>query len=257
MLLLSMMTLLCGCLGLPPVNGVIPQSPMLTRSLALVVNPDDDVRGRGPGGKADDGSTGTPSPKVSVESTGHDCGDGGVRDGGSGETRREVVKIQVVETRGANLFQSLLIGACLGLTPAIRWIPTSLLWAYFAFMYVLSIVLFRLSVRELFWVHRIPSPYLSIPVITLTHSPTLHSIVRSSDHSFIRRSWIRAFESLPGSQLWERTLLLLTDPRRRYKVYSKPHVAFLETVPFGMIARFTILQLVIVGGIYGTWYFRS
>ena len=141
MLLLSMMTLLCGCIGLPPVNGVIPQSPMLTRSLALVVNPDDDVRGRGPGGKADDGSTGTPSPKVSVESTGHDCGDGGVRDCGSGETRREVVKIQVVETRGANLFQSLLIGACLGLIPAIRWIPTSLLWAYFAFMYVLSIVL--------------------------------------------------------------------------------------------------------------------
>ena len=67
-----------------------------------------------------------------------------------------VVPIRVVETRGANLFQSLLIGACLGLTPAIRWIPTSLLWSYFAFM---------------------------------------------------------ALESLPGSQLWERTLLLLTDPK--------------------------------------------
>ena len=105
-----------------------------------------------------------------------------------------VVPIRVVETRGANLFQSLLIGACLGLTPAIRWIPTSLLWSYFAFM---------------------------------------------------------ALESLPGSQLWERTLLLLTDPRRRYKVYEKPHVAFLETVPFRVIAGFTALQLAIVGGIYG------
>jgi len=227
MLLLSLMTLLCGLIGLPPVNGVIPQSPMLTKSLALVVNPDDDASRANGGGGAETGG-----------GDGDRGGDGGGAGGGREEDRRAgdfgtpasgrsigaseasrstttrgkentikkrnkadgavlpvVVPIRVVETRGANMVQSLLIGACLGLTPAIRWIPTSLLWSYFAFM---------------------------------------------------------AFESLPGSQLWERTLLLLTDPRRRYKVYEKPHVAFLETVPYSVIAWFTVLQVTIVGGIYGT-----
>ena len=33
------MTLLCGLLGLPPVNGVLPQSPMHTKALAQVVGP--------------------------------------------------------------------------------------------------------------------------------------------------------------------------------------------------------------------------
>ena len=184
MLLLSLMTLMCGLIGLPPVNGVIPQSPMLTKSLALVV--DERRRERDEKG-------------ASISSGGSGCSDRDV-DGSDGtlnghsNASNDIVPIRVVETRGANLFQSLLIGACLGLTPAIRWIPTSLLWSYFAFM---------------------------------------------------------AFESLPGSQLWERTLLLLTDPSRRHKVYEKPHVAFLETVPFGVIAWFTVLQLVIVGGIYG------
>ncbi|KAL2516926.1 Boron transporter 4 [Abeliophyllum distichum] len=35
-LLLGFMTLLCGLLGLPPSNGVLPQSPMHTRSLAVL-----------------------------------------------------------------------------------------------------------------------------------------------------------------------------------------------------------------------------
>ena len=52
------------------------------------------------------------------------------------------------------LLQSLLVGACLGITPAIKWIPTAVLWGYFAYM---------------------------------------------------------ALESLPGSQFWERILLLFTD----------------------------------------------
>ncbi|CAI9261234.1 unnamed protein product [Lactuca saligna] len=35
-LLLGFMTLLCGLLGLPPSNGVLPQSPMHTKSLAVL-----------------------------------------------------------------------------------------------------------------------------------------------------------------------------------------------------------------------------
>ena len=184
MLLLSLMTLLCGLIGLPPVNGVIPQSPMLTKSLALV--------DAGRGGEGGEGGVGIGNgDNISCHKSPAEDEQGGPK------TAPELVPIRVVETRGANLFQSLLLGACLGITPAIRWIPTSLLWSYFAFM---------------------------------------------------------AFESLPGSQLWERLLLLLTDPRRRYRVFEKPHAAFLETVPFRVIAAFTAIQAAIVGGIYGlTW----
>jgi hypothetical protein len=193
MLLLSLMTLLCGLVGLPPVNGVIPQSPMLTKSLALVSNyPETD--GGGGGGGVDEECAEEGAEEGTMTGTMTGAMTGASRSTSRKDASAVVVPIRVVETRGANLFQSLLIGACLGLTPAIRWIPTSLLWSYFAFM---------------------------------------------------------ALESLPGSQLWERTLLLLTDPRRRYKVYEKPHVAFLETVPFRVIAGFTALQLAIVGGIYG------
>jgi hypothetical protein len=37
-----------------------------------------------------------------------------------------------------------------------------------------------------------------------------------------------AVESLPGSQLWERTLLLATDPKRRGLVLLQEHAAYLQ-----------------------------
>ena len=69
----------------------------------------------------------------------------------------EVDALHIAEQRGSNLIQSLAVGACLGITPAIRCIPSAVLWGFFAFM---------------------------------------------------------AVDSLPGSQLWDRTLLLLTDPKK-------------------------------------------
>lgn len=44
------------------------------------------------------------------------------------------VELAVVEQRLSNLIQALLVAVCLGATPAIKLIPTSLLWGYFAFM---------------------------------------------------------------------------------------------------------------------------
>ncbi|KAF8401256.1 hypothetical protein HHK36_012188 [Tetracentron sinense] len=67
-----------------------------------------------------------------------------------------------------------------------------------------------------------------------------------------------AIESLPGNQFWERILLLFTAPSRRYKyslkVLEEYHATFVETVPFKTIATFTIFQttyLLICFGI--TW----
>lgn len=195
MMLLSVMTLLCGLLGIPPVNGVIPQSPMHSKSLASVKDLDSNRKNKGSKPGIDAGQNeslaGDNSLPGSNKGTDEDASESPHSD------QSDIVKLHISEQRGSGLIQSLGIGACLGLTPAIRWLPTAVLWGYFAFM---------------------------------------------------------ALESLPGSQLWERTLLLLTDPNRRYKVFEKPHLAFLETVPFNVVATFTILQVVIVLGIYGlTW----
>lgn len=39
---------------------------------------------------------------------------------------------------------------------------------------------------------------------------------------------LMAVESLPGSQLWERSLLLATDPKRRGLVLLQEHAAYLQ-----------------------------
>lgn len=79
--------------------------------------------------------------------------------------------LQVREQRVSNLLQSLLVAACLGLTPAIQQIPTGVLWGYFLFM---------------------------------------------------------AVKSLEGSQLWERLLLLVTDPKKRVAIMQQEHAAYMQ-----------------------------
>lgn len=71
----------------------------------------------------------------------------------------------------SNILQSLLVAACLGITPAIQQIPTGVLWGYFIFM---------------------------------------------------------AVESLAGSQLWERLLLLATDPKKRLVIMQQDHAAYMQ-----------------------------
>ncbi|KAK9136621.1 hypothetical protein Sjap_007215 [Stephania japonica] len=63
-----------------------------------------------------------------------------------------------------------------------------------------------------------------------------------------------AIESLPGNQFWERLLLLFTAPSRRYKVLEDYHATFVETVPFKTIAVFTIFQTTYLLVCFGiTW----
>jgi hypothetical protein len=57
-------------------------------------------------------------------------------------------------------------------------------------------------------------------------------------------------KSLPGNQLWERLLLLGTDPRRRRAQLLGPHAPYLQAVPFQVVARFTLLQLGYLAGIW-------
>ncbi|MCO5612548.1 hypothetical protein L7F22_066816 [Adiantum nelumboides] len=123
-LVLSVLILICGLLGVPPANGVLPQSPLHTKNLII-------------SSKWVCVSTSVLSKHnviVSMDQNGMDkkqamhqnAFDKNIGEGG--------IKPEVVEQRLSNILQSLLTGACLGAMPLVRKIPTSVLWGYFAFM---------------------------------------------------------------------------------------------------------------------------
>ncbi|KAL9239779.1 hypothetical protein vseg_014068 [Gypsophila vaccaria] len=229
LLLLGFMTLLCGLLGIPPSNGVIPQSPMHTKSLAtlkhqLLRNRLVATARKSMGNNASLGKLygnmqeayqqmqtplvyQEPSArglKELKESTIQAAASMGQIDAPVDESVFDVEKeidellpVEVKEQRVSNLLQATMVGGCVAAMPILKMIPTSVLWGYFAFM---------------------------------------------------------AIESLPGNQFWERILLLFTAPSRRYKVLEDYHATFVETVPFKSIAIFTIFQTVYLGVCFGiTW----
>ncbi|KAH7652132.1 Bicarbonate transporter eukaryotic protein [Dioscorea alata] len=214
LLVLAIMVLICGLVGLPPSNGVLPQSPMHTKSLAvlkkqlirkkMIKTAKEGIRLQATKsqiyGKMQE-------VFLEMDQGGHtnsvvkeleNLKDAVMRHNGSGgefeshfDPEKQIedahLPVRVNEQRVTNLFQSLLVGACLGAMPVIKMIPTSVLWGYFAYM---------------------------------------------------------AIDSLPGNQFWERILLIFVTPRRRFKVLEGDHVSFVEMVPFKQIAAFTLFQCV-------------
>ena len=126
MVLLALMTLVCGLIGIPPVNGVIPQSPMHTKSLSTV------TLNRGKKGQAQEEMTNKDTREgmngVVLQEPQDSKSDIPIKEDLLSE--EGLIPLQVVEQRGSGLLQSLLIGCCLGITPAIRWIPRAVLWGY-------------------------------------------------------------------------------------------------------------------------------
>jgi len=217
LLLLGFLTLLCGLLGIPPSNGVIPQSPMHTKSLAtlkhqllrnrLVESARESMRTNSSLGQLygnmQEAYHQMQTPLVHQVPSDHGlkelkpstlqlAASMGNIDAPVNETIFDVEKeiddllpVEVKEQRVSNLLQACMVGGCVAAMPFLKLIPTSVLWGYFAFM---------------------------------------------------------AIESLPGNQFWERILLLFTAPSRRFKVLEDYHATFVETVPFGTIAKFTLFQ---------------
>ncbi|KAG2675880.1 hypothetical protein I3760_12G026800 [Carya illinoinensis] len=217
LLLLGFLVILCGLIGIPPSNGVIPQSPMHTKSLAtlkhqllrnkLVVTARQSMCKNSNLGQLYQNMQeaynemqtpltyqipSTLGLKELKESTIQLASSNGYLGAPVDETVFDVDKdiddllpVEVKEQRLSNLLQALMVGSCIAAMPLLRKIPTSVLWGYFAFM---------------------------------------------------------AIESLPGNQFWERILLLFTAPSRRYKVLEEYHATFVETVPFKTIATFTLFQ---------------
>ncbi|KAM7272992.1 hypothetical protein ACFE04_027656 [Oxalis oulophora] len=217
LLLLGFLVMLCGLIGIPPSNGVIPQSPMHTKSLAtlkhqllrnkLVSTARKSIRKNANLGQLyrnmQEAYNEMQTPlvyqmppalglKELKESVIQRASSTGYIDAPVDETVFDVDKdvddllpVEVKEQRLSNLLQALMVVGCVAAMPVLKKIPTSVLWGYFAFM---------------------------------------------------------AIESLPGNQFWERILLLFTAPSRRYKVLEENHATFVETVPFKTIALFTIFQ---------------
>lgn len=229
LLLLGFLTLLCGLIGIPPSNGVIPQSPMHTKSLAtlkhqilrnrLVATARQSMRQNASlsqlYGSMQDAYQQIQTPLIyqqqSVkglnelkDSTVQLASSMGNIDAPVDETIFDIEKeiddllpMEVKEQRLSNLLQAAMVGGCVAAMPLLKKIPTAVLWGYFAFM---------------------------------------------------------AIESLPGNQFWERILLLFTAPSRRYKVLEEYHTTFVETVPFKTIAMFTLFQTTYLLVCFGiTW----
>ncbi|XP_074285211.1 boron transporter 4-like isoform X1 [Silene latifolia] len=221
-LLLGFMTLLCGLIGLPPSNGVLPQSPMHTKSLAtlkkqlirkkMVESAKESIRKNASStemyGQMQDvfiEMDQSPDPHEVVkelEDLKQAVIKGNSKDGKEEgkfrlENIDEYLPVRVNEQRVSNLLQSCLVAAAVFAMPLIKLIPTSALWGYFAYM---------------------------------------------------------AIDSLPGSQFWERFLLLFITPSRRYRVLQEAHASYVESVPFKSIAAFTIFQFVYLLVCFGvTW----
>ncbi|XP_039142991.1 boron transporter 1-like [Dioscorea cayenensis subsp. rotundata] len=217
LLLLGFLTMLCGLIGVPPSNGVIPQSPMHTKGLATLKHQilRDKLLSTARRSISQNSSLGqlygsmrdaynqmqtplvyqissTMGLKELKESTIQMASSSGCIDAPVDESVFDVEKdiddllhVEVKEQRLSNLLQAVMVAGCVAAMPLLKKIPTSVLWGYFAFM---------------------------------------------------------AIESLPGNQFWERILLLFTAPSRRYKVLDEYHATFVESVPFKAIAIFTLFQ---------------
>ncbi|XP_057863440.1 probable boron transporter 2 [Cryptomeria japonica] len=229
LLLLGFLVIMCGLLGIPPSNGVIPQSPMHTKCLItlkhqlvrnrLVKTAKKSIKQnsslRQLYGRMQETYQQMQTPlvyqppsalalKEFQQTTLQLASSIGNLDALVDESIfdpekdvDELLPVEVKEQRLSNLLQAMMVGGCVAAMPLLKMIPTSVLWGYFAFM---------------------------------------------------------AIESLPGNQFWERILLLLTAPSRRYKVLQHNHASFVETVPFKMIAIFTIFQTCYLLACFGvTW----
>ncbi|GMJ11653.1 hypothetical protein like AT5G25430 [Hibiscus trionum] len=196
-LLLGVLTLICGLLGLPPSNGVLPQSPMHTKSLSVLKKQviwkkmvkgakegmiqhasNSKIYGRMRAVFIEMDQSSPPAVDNELRNLKEavmksDSADDAKENFDPKKDIDPYLPIRVNEQRVSNLLQSLLVGLSMCALPVIKMTPTSVLWGYFAYM---------------------------------------------------------AIDSLPGNQFWERLLLLFVTPSRRYKVLEGDHASFVESV---------------------------
>ncbi|CAM6106363.1 unnamed protein product [Calypogeia fissa] len=247
LLLLSFMVLVCGLLGIPPSHGVIPQSPMHTRSLAT-------LRHQLVRRKLISAAEETMQQDVTL-----------------GEVYGNLQDVfQQIEKLPNNLAQSkmelkelkpYMLSSSLGaISPEGAHLgeqnfrkdqqphtfdpEVPLSRHQFDPNKVVDLLL-PVRVQE----QRLSNLLQSLMVAACVGAmPILRKIPTSVLWGYFA---LMAIESLPGNQFWQRITLLVTSPSRRYRILQSEHASFLETVPFRVIATFTIFQLVMLGACFG------
>eukprot|EP00891_Asterochloris_glomerata_P004773 jgi/Astpho2/4773/fgenesh1_pm.00067_%23_74_t len=137
--LLGGMTMACGLLGIPPVNGVLPQAPMHTKSLATMrtaIVRSELQQSYETATETDVESQTAPAPGDAAPGPEHAIPTHAL------EVERQLdsfLPTEVQEQRMSGLIQSLLCAACLAITPLLKYVPTSVLWGYFSFMALQSL----------------------------------------------------------------------------------------------------------------------
>ncbi|XP_019087302.1 PREDICTED: probable boron transporter 7 [Camelina sativa] len=169
--ILGIMTLICGLLGLPPSNGVIPQSPMHTKSLAVLKKQqmrkkmvqkakecmkakasNSEIYGR----MQDVFIEMETSPKATVVKELENLKEAVMKaDDGGGDTKgkkfdpevhiEDHLPVRVNEQRVSNLLQSILVGLLIFAVPVLRMIPTSVLWGYFTYMLLYFLICYGVT----------------------------------------------------------------------------------------------------------------
>ncbi|KAF8069590.1 BOR1 [Scenedesmus sp. PABB004] len=272
-LLLSGLSLACGLLGVPPVNGVLPQAPMHTRSLAHIRK-----RRLSNGGAAASADGGPQLPATAANgaaptSAAPAGGDAGRR--GSGELRhrhasperpggrsprappqpplpppppaQQQQRLEAPEADGPtqagsrSALNTLVDSAAGAAAPGAGGGGGAEQCPDGDFL--------RLEVRE----QRVSNLLQSLLVaLCLGATPAIQCIPTAVVWGYFI---FLAAQSLTGSQLAERAALLLTDPARRVVVMQREHAAYLQLVPFRAVVRFTLLQLAWLAGVWAltTW----
>jgi hypothetical protein len=135
LMLLALLTASLGLMGMPPVNGVIPQAPMHARALRglalrlrdrrLETPRGDSEKSDVAGADSDVGDASNVEQPMNVNFASRTVGD---------TQQHHADHILVLEQRGSNLVQAVLVGLCVPAAPVTSLLPTSVLWGYFAFM---------------------------------------------------------------------------------------------------------------------------
>ncbi|KAI7990098.1 putative boron transporter 2 [Camellia lanceoleosa] len=125
LLLLGFLTLMCGLIGIPPSNGVIPQSPMHTKSLSTLKHQGlNELKESTIQSASSMGNINAP-----VDETVFDIE----------KEIDDLLPVEVKEQRVSNLLQATMVAGCVAAMPFLKMIPTSVLWGYFAFMAIESL----------------------------------------------------------------------------------------------------------------------
>ncbi|KAL4853336.1 Calcium-transporting ATPase 2 [Chlorella vulgaris] len=267
MLLLGLMTLLCGLLGMPPVNGVLPQSPMHTKALTKVAGRRAAMTQRDSGQQQQEQpQQGSAAAAISpFRPAGRSNGALLPDLTASRHIHPSPTALPLLPLNGTATSEAAPAakdGNSLPPSPAVggssEWPPPALMpkAAAEAAGAGAGAECDTDGGDEVVPVHvyeqRVSGLLQSLGVgACLAAMPAIRQIPTAALWGYFA---FMALESLPGSQLWDRTLLLATDPHCRPALLEQGHAPYLETVPFRVTATFTTFQLTLLLCVYAlTW----